>query len=175
MSEETSINKPAKKGGRKSSNNGELDERRAEETKLYARGWTISKIAREFDLAWPVVKADIAEYQKELRRREADGIDPEKITLAEIVKIAVSSALDTKNSNGRAGLLGKAIEASREIAILRGVRKVDGSVNISTQLTMNQGANNPYEGIDDRGIKDEFARRRHLVSSGDSKKGKGKL
>lgn len=164
-----------KSRGRKSPNDDELLERRKEETKKYGRGWSISEIARDAGLDWRVIKADIAEYQKLLRHLEENGVDKDKISLTEIRDIALKSALSTANAAGRAGLLGKAIEASKEIAILRGIRTVDGSVNVHNQVVTNQGAQNAYDKLSDRELKAEFDRRRKLVSSVGNKKSKEKL
>jgi len=169
---------PSKKGGttgRRSPNDDVLLERRKEETKLYGRGRGISEIARKFGLDWRTVRDDIAEYQKLLRHLEDNGVDKDKISLAEVRDIAIKSALSTANAAGRAGLLGKAIEASKEIAILRGIRGPDGQVNINNQMVTNQGAENAYDKLSDRELKAEFDRRRTLVSSVGNKKSKKKL
>lgn len=162
-------------GGRKSESEEKLWKRRFEEIRLVAMRMPISEIARQYQISRETVYTDIKKYQEFKQLYEKSGIDTEILTYEEVIRVAMNDVSKTYNANGKAALLGKTIEATKEISILRGSRKVDGSINVNNQMFMNQGAVNPYGSLDDRGLKEEFKRRRSFVSSGSGKKSKGKL
>lgn len=128
----------SKKGKRKSTSDIELWKRRFNEIRMVAMRMPISEIARLNNISRETVYQDIEAYQELMEVWEKQKINREILTYEEVIRLALTDFSKTDNSNGKAALLGKAIEATKEITILKGARKVEGTGEIKLGFALEE-------------------------------------
>ena len=123
---------------RKTKDNDEVWERRFQVMRMYAARLPIQRIANEFKVSRQTIEHDIFEYQMLMDALEMSGVKEEQAICDEVIRRAFND-YQTAAPKDKPAFLSRIIDAVKELAILKGHRKVEGTGNLSlTQVNISE-------------------------------------
>lgn len=147
-------------GGRKSKNNADLMNRRIEIYRLWSSGISKTEIATRFGLSVDAISLDIkAIAMLDDPKSAKDKIDSGYL---EIIRRALDLAELEKDAFKIAALMRIAVDGLSHRAKLHGFEQTNNQFNISQTQILNTSGRNPYDGLDEKALEREIARRRFI-------------